>query len=214
MPAPSLGEEDKRAIPALQPSLSSSNVTAHEHTGHPQAARIDVVARADVVEAGGPGLMGVNGLPGTGKTTMLRDILASNVVERARRLSACENPFDALTERTHEWTGEGRMRRRARELRPEVAGLERVVASANNADEENLSEEIPQRSAIKDGRHVDADYFACLSTAALGGSGGEEDALGEDSLTSEQPGASGLATAPMATAPTPPRSVRRRPTRG
>ena len=164
MPPPSLGEEGKCALQAQQPSLSSSNVTAHEHTGHLQAARIDVVARA--------GLMGVNGLPGTGKTTMLRDILASNVVERARRLSACENPFDALTERTHEWTGEGRMRRRARELRPEVAGLEKVVASANNADEENLSEEIPHRSAIKDGRHVDADYFACLATAAVGGSGG------------------------------------------
>ena len=158
-------------------------------------------------------LTGVNGLPGTGKMTMLRDILASNVVERARRLSACENPFDALTERTHEWTGEGRMRRRARELRPEVAGLEKVVASVNNADEENLSEEIPHRSATKDGRHVDADYFAELA-AALGGSRGEEDALGEDSLTSEQPGTSGLATAPMATAPTPPRSARRRPTRG
>ncbi len=172
LPAPSLGEEDKRGIQALQPSLSSSNVTAHEHTGHLQAARIDVVARSEVVEVGEPGLMGVNGLPGTGKTTMLRDILASNVVERARRWSACENPLDALTERTHEWTGEGRMRRRARELRPEVAGLERVVASANNAAGESISEEIPQRSAIKDSRNVDADYFACLSTAALGGSGG------------------------------------------
>ena len=172
MPAPSLGEEDKRAIPALQPSLSSSNVTAHEHTGHLQAACIDVVARSEVVEVGGPGLMGVNGLPGTGKTTMLRDILASNVVERARRLSACENPFDAQTERTHEWTGEGRMRRRARELRPEVVGFEMVVASANNAAVENLSEEIPQRSAIKDGRHVDADHFAGPATAAVGGSGG------------------------------------------
>ena len=172
LPAPSLGEEGKCAIPALQPPLNSSNVTAHEHTGHLQAARIDVVARAEVVEAGGPGLMGVNGLPGTGKTTTLRDILASNVVERARRLSACENPFDALTERSHEWTGEGRMRRRARELRPEVAGLERVVASANNAAGENLSEEIPQRSAIKDSRNVDADHFACLATAAVGGSGG------------------------------------------
>ncbi|MCV7623348.1 hypothetical protein M3B60_011370 [Micrococcus luteus] len=213
MPTPSLGEEGKRAIQAQQPPLNSSNMTAREHTGHLQAARIDVVARAEVVEAGGPGLMGVNGPPGTGKTTMLRDILASNVVERAHRMSACENPFDALTERTHEWTGEGRMRRRARELRPEVAGLERVVASANNADEENISEEIPRRSAIKDSRNVDADYFAELAVA-LGGSRGEEDALGEDSLTSEQPGTSGLATAPMATAPTPPRSVRRRPTRG
>ncbi|MEV5723697.1 hypothetical protein [Micrococcus luteus] len=172
MPAPSLGEEGKCAIQAQQPSLSSSNVTAHEHTGHPQAARIDVAARADVVEAGGPGLMGVNGLPGTGKTTMLGDILASNVVERAHRMSACENPFDAFTERTHEWTGEDRMRRRARELRPEVVGFEMVVASANNAAVENLSEEVPQRSAIKDSRNVDADYFACLATAALGGSGG------------------------------------------
>ena len=49
MPAPSLAEEGKCAIQAQQPSLSSSNVTAHEHTGHPQAARIDVAARADVV---------------------------------------------------------------------------------------------------------------------------------------------------------------------
>ncbi|TPE32140.1 hypothetical protein EBO23_08800 [Micrococcus luteus] len=172
MPPPSLGEEGKCAIQAQQPPLNSSNMTAREHTGHLQAARIDVVARADVVEECGSGLMGVNGPPGTGKTTMLRDILASNVVERAHRMSACENPFDALTERTHEWTGEGRMRRRARELRPEVVGFEMVVASANNAAVENLSEEIPQRSAIKDGRHVDADYFACLATAAVGGSGG------------------------------------------
>ena len=142
--------------------------------------------------AGGPGLMGVNGPPGTGKTTMIRDILASNVVERARRLSAFENPLDAFTERTHEWTGEGRMRRRVRELRPEVVGFEMVVASANNAAVENISEEIPHRSAIKDGRHVDADYFAELATAALGGSRGEEDALGEDRSTSEQPGTSHL----------------------
>ena len=140
----------------------------------------------------GPGLMGVNGPPGTGKTTMLRDILASNVVERARRLPACENPLDAFTERTHEWTGEGRTRRRVRKLWPEVVGFEMVVAPANNAAVENISEEIPQRSAIKDGRDVDADYFACLATAALGGSRAEEGTLGEDRSTSEQPGTSRL----------------------
>ncbi|KFC49632.1 hypothetical protein GY12_26355, partial [Micrococcus luteus] len=67
-----------------------------------------------------------------------------------------------------------------------MAGLERVVASANNAAVENISEEIPHRSAIKDGRHVDADYFAELA-AALGGSRGEEGALGEGRSTSGQP---------------------------
>ena len=46
MPAPSLGEEDKRAIPALQPSLSSSNVTTHEHTGHLHAARAAMRSKA------------------------------------------------------------------------------------------------------------------------------------------------------------------------
>ena len=43
--APSLGEEDKCAIQALQPPLNFSNVTAHEHTGHLQAARAAMLAK-------------------------------------------------------------------------------------------------------------------------------------------------------------------------
>ncbi|MCZ6937360.1 hypothetical protein EJ130_03485 [Micrococcus luteus] len=45
LPAPSLGEEDKCAIQALQPPLSSSNVTTHEHTGHLQTARAAMLAK-------------------------------------------------------------------------------------------------------------------------------------------------------------------------
>jgi len=121
-------------------------------------------ARSDLI---GGGLFAVNGAPGTGKTTMLRDHVADRIVERARRLAALGRPSDAFGSevrwQTAEWS------RRVRKLIPELTGFEMVVASANNAAVENISIEIPERKSLGEQGETEADYFAEQATTLLDG---------------------------------------------
>ncbi|KUL24765.1 DEAD/DEAH box helicase [Streptomyces regalis] len=115
------------------------------------------------------GLFAVNGPPGTGKTTMLRDCFASVIVERAVRLSALRMPSQAFAEQAPYTWKSGDYTRTVTPLRPEFTGFEMVVASANNGAVENISTEIPARLALGEPWRDDADYFAEQATRLLNG---------------------------------------------
>ena len=101
----------------------------------------------------GQPITAVNGPPGTGKTTLLRDIIANRIVERARRLAA-EPDVSAVFE-----ISEGVPVARS-DL---VEGTGIVVTSNSNAAVENVSRELPQASTIDAHVFADARYLPGLA---------------------------------------------------
>lgn len=115
-----------------------------------QAAVSQVISSLGGVE----GLIGVNGPPGTGKTTLLCDVIAEIVTERARRIAALDRPV-ALFEDKMTVAGKSFFPLKAEV----VAGTSIVVTSTNNNAVKNITQELPGRKKIAD-EFGSADYFA------------------------------------------------------
>ncbi|MCW0411079.1 DEAD/DEAH box helicase [Xanthomonas sacchari] len=109
-------------------------------------------------------LLGVNGPPGTGKSTLLRDVVADQLTRRAEAMCAFDDPKKAFKS---SWSK--RIKGETQELfapDPSLRGFEMVVASSNNKAVENVSEEIPALKSIASGSTL--RYFEPLATQMLG----------------------------------------------
>jgi hypothetical protein len=104
-------------------------------------------------------LLPVNGPPGTGKTTLLRDLVTAVLVKRAKAMSAFSDPNDAFAASGNRFrSGNTFITHYA--IDPKLAGFEIVVASSNNRAVENVSAELPTLDAIE---KADVRYFKSVA---------------------------------------------------
>ncbi|MGV0831187.1 AAA domain-containing protein [Empedobacter brevis] len=113
------------------------------------------------------GLQGVNGPPGTGKTTLLLDVIAEIIVDRAKIISGlgCHNVFRKGSTKIEKESG---YTLHTYHLNPALLknfGI--VVASNNNAAVENISKELPLKSKIDRANFPEADYFSECSAKLI-----------------------------------------------
>lgn len=118
--------------------------------------------------AGGQGLLGVNGPPGTGKTTLLRDLIASIITGRADVLATLRRASDGFASNAREASNDGGKEQVAFKLNPLLYGFEIVVASSNNGAVENVTLELPQRDKIDESWLPEAEHFADLGELITG----------------------------------------------
>ena len=91
-------------------------------------------------------IFSVNGPPGTGKTTLLKDIIASNIVERAAKFCESNHVNDIFTKVV------GRDGTSFYYTIPsEIAVYGMLVLSSNNKAVENITLELPNISSVEEG---------------------------------------------------------------
>lgn len=136
---------------------------------HPLVLMQQAAINHSVAELANDGLVAVNGPPGTGKTTLLRDVVAKVVLDRAIAMSRFDKPAQAFSHITSMKTGQAYTH--LYQLDESLIGHEIVVASSNNKAVENISREIPASKAIASDLNPPARYFQSISDSIAAGKG-------------------------------------------
>lgn len=113
------------------------------------------------------GILPVNGPPGTGKTTLLRDVVAGVITERASVMATFDDPEKAFGF-SGQRVDKGPAFFNLYSVSPKLKGFEMVVASSNNRAVENISQELPGRNAVAEDCFPKG-YFSTISNALFPG---------------------------------------------
>lgn len=100
----------------------------------------------------------VNGPPGTGQTTLLRDVYADIVADRASVMVEYDDPRSAFGAATKVPGTDGRTWT-VRRLDQRLTGFEMLVASSNNAAVQNVSHELPALEQVGEAYRDALRYF-------------------------------------------------------
>lgn len=131
--------------------------------------QVDVNAFLSEDEEFRQSLFSVNGPPGTGKTTLLKDVVAAIVTQRAIALLSLKSPNDAFNPQQLDTIIYKERHCNVWQLRPEFKCFSILVASNNNGAVENITHGLPGRKDIP--KRYDTQeyrYFAQVSDRLLG----------------------------------------------
>ena len=107
-------------------------------------------------------LLSVNGPPGTGKTTLLKEIIAQKIYETAVAIASYDSPDDAFTEYEISQDVDNKLKK---VYKPnfELTKYGMLVCSCNNAAVENISLELPEYDELNKNLYNDNDIKSFYS---------------------------------------------------